>query len=70
MARADFTIGGIEGYALGGDIDPGPASVYGASGSLGWRDTFGPGTVGRKEAYVTLIVAGFMVIYWRAAKGY
>jgi len=68
--RGSFTIANIEGYGDVGDIDPGPGATYGASAGVGWKSTFGPGTVGRKEAYVTLIVAGMLFIYWRAAKGY
>jgi len=69
MARADFTIANIEGTTVLGETSP---SVYGGSASLGvgFRDTFGPGTVGRKEAYISLIVAGFLFVYWRAARGY
>ena len=70
MARADFTIANIEGGGMVGETSP---SVYGGSASLnytGFRDTFGPGTVGRKEAYIALIVGGMLFIYWRAARGY
>ena len=67
MARADFTIADIEGHGVVGETAP---SVYGGSASVGLRTAFGPGTVGRREAYVTLIVLGFMLVYWRAAKGY
>lgn len=67
MARADFAISDIEGGLLVGETAP---SLYGIEAHAGWRSAFGPGTVGRKEAYITLGVAAFMLIYWRAAKGY
>ena len=67
MARADFAISDIEGGVMVGQTSP---DVYGAQANLGFRSVFGPGTVGRKEAYITIGVAVFMFIYWRAAKGY
>jgi hypothetical protein len=67
VARADFSIADVEGGVMAGQIGP---DTYGVSGRAGLRDVFGPGTVGRKEAYIALGVAAFMLIYWRAAKGY
>lgn len=67
MARADFTIADLEGGGVVGETSP---SVYGASANVGWRASFGPGTVGQKEAVVALVVFGMMLVYWRAAKGY
>ena len=67
MARADFTIGDLEGGTVIGQTSP---DVYGGSANLGYHATFGPGTVGRKEAYIAAGVVVLMLIYWRAAKGY
>ncbi len=67
MARADFAIADIEGGGVVGETSP---DVYGASASVGYRSAFGPGTVGRKEAYIALGVGFMLLVYWRAAKGY
>jgi hypothetical protein len=67
MARADFAIADIEGGTMVGETSP---NVYGASANVGYRSAFGPGTVGRKEAYITLGVAAMLFVYWRASKGY
>jgi hypothetical protein len=67
MARADVAIADIEGQGTVGDIGGG---VYGGQASVGYHGSFGAGTVGRKEAYIALGVAAFLLIYWKAAKGY